>query len=103
MMLTNVLCIHGAGEGAFAADKLLFDRLKAELGPGFQLHYPPMPDEANAPYHAWKPQIESEITVLDSPIVLVGHSIGASHLVKVLTDTETATSIAGVFLLAAPF
>jgi predicted alpha/beta hydrolase family esterase len=37
------------------------------------------------------------------PIVLVGHSIGASHLTKILTEIGITKLIAGIFLLDAPF
>lgn len=98
----HVLFVHGAGEGAYKEDDLLVRSLKKELGPDYDIHYPAMPDEDNAPYDLWKQKIEKEIAV-HKPVVLVGHSIGGSHLAKILTEIKETTSIIAFFLLDAPF
>jgi predicted alpha/beta hydrolase family esterase len=102
-MNKHVLFIHGAGEGAYKEDALLTKNLQKELGSDYDVRYPAMPDEANAPYDLWKQKIEKEITVMRKPVVLVGHSVGASHLAKILTEIGMTTSIIGIFLLDAPF
>jgi uncharacterized protein len=102
-MKKHVLFIHGAGEGAYEEDASLTNSLQKELGSDYDVRYPAMPDEANAPYELWKRKVEKEITVMQKPVVLVGHSVGASHLAKILTEIETTTIVAGIFLLDAPF
>jgi len=102
-MTSQVLFIQGAGEGAYKEDQLLAQNLQKELGTDFNVIYPKMPDEANAPYSAWKQLIQEKIDTSLEPIVLVGHSMGASELAKILTEIKTKTPIAGIFLLAAPF
>lgn len=102
-MNKHVLFIHGAGEGAYKEDELLTHSLQKELGSDYDVCYPAMPDETNAPYDLWKRKIEKEITVIRKPLVLAGHSIGASHLAKILTEIEVTTPIAGIFLLSTPF
>jgi uncharacterized protein len=102
-MKKHVLFVHGAGEGAYKEDALLANNLQKELGSDYDVRYPAMPDEANAPYELWKRKIEKEITVMQKPVVLVAHSVGASHLAKILTEIEKTTSIIGIFLLNAPF
>lgn len=101
--MRRVLFIQGAGAGAYDADKLLADSLQNELGERYEVRYPEMPDENNAPYDRWRPCIEAEIRAIQGPVILVGHSIGASHLIKCLSETSVKTSVVGVFLLAAPF
>jgi predicted alpha/beta hydrolase family esterase len=100
-MTKHILFIQGAGQGAYEEDKVLAMSLKQALGPEYELHYPAMPDEDNAPYEQWKQQIERELAAMHGAIILVGHSVGASVLVKVLSEMEV--SAAGVFLIAAPF
>lgn len=102
-MKKHVLFIHGAGEGAYKEDALLTNSLQKELGSDYEVRYPEMPDEANAPYDLWKQKIEKDVTIMRKPVVLVGHSVGASHLAKILTEIETTTFITGIFLLNAPF
>ena len=40
---------------------------------------------------------------MDDGAVLVGHSIGASVVIKLLTDGDLERSLAGVFLVSTPF
>src|SRR5688572_22692774 len=81
-MKKQVLFIQGAGEGAYEEDQKLVESLQHVLGPEYTVHYPAMPDEDNAPYEQWKRQIEKELAEMRGPIILVGHSVGASVVVK---------------------
>ncbi len=101
-MSKQILFIHGAGEGAYHADAPLVDSLRHTLGSEYEIRYPAMPDEENAPYELWRQQIEAELAGTER-IILVGHSVGASILVKYLDDTMAQKPIAGIFLLAAPY
>jgi uncharacterized protein len=102
-MKKHVLFIHGAGEGAYEADKQLAASLQHSLGPEYEVHYPAMPDEENAPYEQWKHQIEKELATMQGPIVLIGHSVGASIVIKCMSELEVKKPIAGIFLIANPF
>ena len=102
-MKQQVLFIHGAGEGAYAEDKQLAASLQRALGPEYDVHCPAMPDEENAPYALWRRQIEQELAVMPGPVVLSGHSIGASILMKYLSENEVPQPLAGIFLLATAF
>ena len=102
-MSTHVLFIQGAGKGAYEADKKLVVSLKKVLGTGYDLHYPAMLDEDNASYEQWKQQIEKELAAIQGSIILVGHSVGASVIMKCMSETEVKKPIAGIFLIAAPF
>ncbi|MBA3870252.1 MAG: alpha/beta hydrolase [Anaerolineae bacterium] len=102
-MTKHVLFIQGAGEGAFEEDKKLAASLKKALGTDYEIHYPTMLDEDNASYERWKQQIEKELTVMQGSIILVGHSVGASIVIKWLSEAEVKKPIAGIFLIAAPF
>lgn len=62
-----------------------------------------MPNEDNPEYEAWKGWIASQFAALDNEVVLVGHSVGASILLKYLSEENVTTPVAGTFLLASPY
>jgi uncharacterized protein len=102
-MTKHVLFIQGAGAGAYEEDKQLATSLREALGSHYEVHYPAMVDEDNAPYEQWKQQIEKELAAMQEPIVLVGHSVGASVIMKCMSEINVKKAIAGIFLIAAPF
>jgi predicted alpha/beta hydrolase family esterase len=102
-VVKQVLFIQGAGAGAHDADKLLADSLQQALGPEYDVRYPLMPDEDNASYEQWKQQIETELAAMSGPVILVGHSVGASIAAKCLTEIAVNAPVAGIFLLSTPF
>jgi predicted alpha/beta hydrolase family esterase len=102
-MTKHVLFIQGAGTGAYEEDKKLADSLSKALGTDYEVHYPAMLDEENAPYEQWTQQIETELAAMQGRIVLVGHSVGASVIIKWLSENEIKKPIAGIFLIATPF
>lgn len=103
-MTRQVLFIQGGGEGTHDAwDNRLVDSLRRELGPGYDVRYPRMPDEANPSYSAWKAAIAEEIAGLADGAVVVGHSIGGTVLINALAEAPPKRTLAGLFLVAAPF
>lgn len=102
-MSKHVLFIHGAGAGAFEEDGLLAASLQNALGPAYGVHYPKMPEEDSATYADWKAPIERELAPLEDPVILVGHSVGGSVLLKYLAEERAGQSIAALFVLAAPY
>jgi predicted alpha/beta hydrolase family esterase len=102
-MSMRALFIQGAGQGAYAADEKLVASLRHLLGPEYEVHYPVMPHEEDADYESWKFRIASELTALNDPVLLLGHSVGASILLKSIAEIEVEKIIAGIFLIATPF
>src|SRR5215211_5140419 len=71
---------------------------------GYEVQCPKMPDDEDSPqYAAWRDRIASELAELGGEVSLVGHSQGASILLKYISEERTATPIAGMFLVAAPY
>jgi uncharacterized protein len=99
----QVLFIQGAGEGAYEEDAKLVDSLQNALGTEYNVLYPKMPEEEDSGYEAWKAQISKELAGLNDGIILVGHSVGSSMLLKYLSEENVEDSIAGIFLVAAPY
>lgn len=105
-MAKAVLFIQGAGEGAYHADKKLADSLQEALGAGYEVRYPVMPDEANAPYELWRQRVETALATMAGPVILVGHSVGASILAKCLAEHALGSlekPVAGIMLMSTPF
>lgn len=96
--------VQGGGKDTHDAwDQRLVTSLKKELGRGYEVHYPRMPDEANPGAVAWKRAIAHELRKLSGAVILVGHSIGAAILIDHLADVSEGTRTAAVFLIASPF
>ena len=100
----QVLFIQGGGKGAHDDwDDKLVQSLGRELGPGYEIRYPHMPNEAAPQYPRWKAAIEKELSRLADGATLVGHSIGGTSLINTLVEKPPGLALSGVFLLDAPF
>lgn len=99
----QVLFIHGGGHGAYEVDAKLASSLQDALGSEYQVRCPKMPNEDRPEYEAWKHRIMRELSALGDRVVLVGHSLGASTLLKYLLEANANTPVAGLFLIAAPY
>jgi predicted alpha/beta hydrolase family esterase len=103
-MKKQVLFIQGGGAGAHDEwDNKLVDSLRRELGPGYDVRYPRMPNEADPSYTMWKAALAEEIAGLDDGAMLIGHSLGGTILINALAEAPPNRKLAGVFLIAAPF
>jgi uncharacterized protein len=98
-----VLFVHGGGEGAHEEDERLAESLRHTLGRGYDVRSPRMPDEEDPEYEAWRDKITSELAEMDDEVLLVGHSLGALILLRCLSEEEVKQSVAGLFLVSAPY
>jgi uncharacterized protein len=98
-----VLFIHGGGEGAYEEDRNLAASLQDALGAAYDVRCPQMPDEDRPVYRAWKERIAKELDALEGEVILVGHSLGGSILLKFLSEEEVEKPILGLFLVATPY
>lgn len=92
--------------------KIDFDRMKMkgwknglekDLGHGFEVILPKMPNSSNAKYLEWKIWWEKIIPHLEKDVVLVGHSLGGIFLAKYLSENKFSKKILATFLIAAPY
>ncbi len=103
--LKPILFAHSAGkqEGPGQGSFDLVDYLKKELSNDFDIYYPII-DQPDAPtYKMWKMLYDAELKESTEPIILIGHSLGGSTLLKYLSEEKPAISIAGLFLISTPF
>lgn len=102
-MNKHVLFIQGGGgKEDYEADAKLVASLREVLGEAYTVHYPFLPDESS-PDLGRKKQIGKEISGINGKIILAAHSLGASMLLKYLSEAEVKKEIVGIFLISAPF
>lgn len=102
-MKKPVLFVQGGGQGAYEEDGKLAAQLQGALGTDYDVQYPKMPDEDSPVYEAWRERIAEKLATLDHKAVLVGHSLGASVLLKYLAEEKPVKPSAGLFLIAPPY
>lgn len=99
----QTLFIQGGGNGGYEADAKLAASLQAVLGAAYEVRYPRMRTDEALPDFGWGQQIDEEMAAVESEVILVGHSLGASVLLKHLSASDGKRQIAGIFLISAPF
>lgn len=99
----EVLFIHGGGEKGYEADAPLAASLQQRLGANYNVRYPRMPQDSSSPDFGWGEKIGREIAAAGKEVFLVGHSLGASMILKHLSENEVSAHIRAIFLLATPF
>lgn len=103
-MKKQILFLHSAGpQGKHEGSSDLVAWLRKELSHDYNVHYPIMPDPDNPEYEAWRKKTEEELNKTDDGVILVGHSLGGSILLKQLSEHPFKKKIAGLFLVATPF
>jgi hypothetical protein len=103
-MTKQVLFVQGGGEGVHDRwDSKLVASLERELGKTYAVRYPRMPGEDDPSYPAWKAALMEEFHALEDGAILVGHSLGATILLRVLADQQPKCRFGGLFVIAAPF
>lgn len=102
-MKKQVLFIQGGGEDGYEADLSLVASLQNELGEDYEIFYPKMPDDETAPDFGWLQEIENEMAKLNDDLIVVGHSLGASMLLKYFSENKVSKIVSGIFLIATPF
>lgn len=102
-MKKEILFIQGGGNGGYEADAKLVSSLRKALGTAYKVHYPIMSSDETVPDFGWPNQIGKEISEIEGEVILAAHSLGASMLLKYLSENEHKKKIAGIFLIATPF
>ena len=91
---------QGAGEGS----DFLIKFLRGRLAPGCRILTPDMPDPENPHYKPWKKAFERALCNHgDRQLFIVAHSLGASVVLKYLSEKPPLKSIVGLFLVSAVY
>ena len=104
-MRKNVLFIQGGGNKGYETDAQLVASLRKSLGTAYKVHYPKMISDEGSPNFGsqWLTQIGTEISSVKGEVILAGHSLGASMLLKYLSENKIKKNIVGIFLISLPF
>ena len=79
------------------------DSLAEDLGEGYEVLSPQMPNKYNSQYQEWKIWFERYTELLTGPTILIGWSQGGMFLAKYLVENEITWQIDSLYLVAAPF
>jgi uncharacterized protein len=103
-MKKQILFIHSAGnQDPNQGSSQLVAYLQKALGNDYALLNPEMPDPENPDYSSWKSQVEKSLAASASEVILIGHSLGGSVLLKYLSEHAPVRPIIGLFVIAAPY
>jgi len=102
-MKKHILFIQGGGDNGYDADTAMVDSLKQALGDEYEVIYPKLQADESASDFGWPRQIGEKISDIKGDVILVAHSVGASVLLKYLSEEKVEKKIIGIFLLATPY
>lgn len=100
-----VLFVHCAGlQGPEQGSQNLVAYLQGELGEEYKFSLPKLANPEDPTYEEWRRKLDEECEALGGKkVILIGHSFGASVLLKYVTEHDPKVSIEGLFLLASPY
>jgi uncharacterized protein len=101
----NILFLPCAGpQGAGEGSDFLARFLRGQLHPGCKLLIPDMPDPEDPHYKPWKRKLEHALRDHgEGKLFIIGHSLGASVVLKYLSEKPPVKSIAGLSLISAVY
>lgn len=104
MKIKKIFFAHSGGaqgsEGQGSFD--LVSYLKNELPNDFEIHYPLIDVPEDPSYQKWKNLLDQEFKNLKEPVILIGHSLGGSVLLKYISEEKPKISISSLYLVATP-
>ena len=89
---------YGPGKGSYDLVKYC----KTKLSKDFKILFPTIEKPNDPTYAKFKKMFKSAFAAINEPIILVGHSLGASTLLKYLSDEKRDVTISGLFLVSTP-
>jgi predicted alpha/beta hydrolase family esterase len=100
----QLLFLHGAGnQGPGEGSDRFLANLQKELGAEYELRHPIMPKPDAPAFAPWRDRLEPELRALEDDALLIGHSLGGSVLLKVLSEGGGFPRFGALFLVATPF
>ncbi len=103
-MPRQLLFIHSSGsQDHDQGSSALLRHLREGLGSSYEITAPGMPDPDSPRYRPWEEHLAGLLARFDEPLVLAGHSLGGSVLLKFLSEHEVSHRIDGLFVISAPY
>jgi predicted alpha/beta hydrolase family esterase len=101
----KIIFVHCAGsqEPPHGSSGLV-EHLRQGIGAEYDLLAPQLEDAENPSYARWRERLADQIASVDQPeVILIGHSLGASVLLKFFSEEKKLPKVSAMFLIAAPF
>jgi predicted alpha/beta hydrolase family esterase len=89
---------YGKGKGSYD----LVHALRTKLHPECKILFPKIEKPNSPTYAKYKDLFASAFANITEPVILIGHSLGGSTLLKYLSEERPDISIAGLFLVSVP-
>jgi len=100
----KILFLHSAGhQHGDEGSSRLISYLKKNLSHYFDIIAPIMPHPDEPDYESWKTTLHEILKIMDNNMIIVGHSLGGSVLLKYLSEEKFTKTIRALFLIAVPF
>lgn len=99
----EILFIQGAGNVTTVQEQVIVDALRVELGDAFTIIYPPMPDADYPTYLAWEDALITNLKRLSGKVILLGHSLGGSIILKHFSREPVPDKVKGMILFGVPY
>ena len=97
-MVQHVVLLPGAGVPRVEWG----DALGEILGGDYNVIAPEIPDADEPHYETWKRVLDEVLSPLEGKIILIGHSLGGSVILKYLAEDDPHRRVAGILSIAAP-
>ena len=102
--LRKILFAHSAGpqygKGKGSYDLVRY--LKSKLSDEFEILFPIIEKPNSPAYEKFKKMFASAFAKITEPVILIGHSLGGSTLLKYLSEEKPDISISALFLISTP-
>ncbi|SFL92059.1 hypothetical protein SAMN04487943_10597 [Gracilibacillus orientalis] len=104
-MKKQILFVHSAGaQGPQQGSSELIEYLQDQLSDTYHLISPKMPNPENPEYARWKNALTNIFANLEEDeVMLIGHSLGGSVLLKYLSEMDVKPVVSSLFLIASPY
>ncbi|MHA4847158.1 alpha/beta hydrolase [Flavitalea antarctica] len=100
----KILFVHSAGpQHDEEGSAKLVQYIKEGLPAAYHVIAPIMPHPDNPDYESWKKVLHEVFKIMDDDMILVGHSLGGSVLLKFLSEEHPPQRIRSLHLVAVPF
>jgi len=89
---------YGSGKGSY--DLVMY--LKSKLSGEFEIHFPVIEKPRLPTYEKFKKMFGWAFAAITEPVILIGHSLGGSTLLKYLSEERPAIAASAIFLISTP-
>jgi predicted alpha/beta hydrolase family esterase len=99
----QILFIQGAGNVTTEEEQVIVDALRNKLGDAFTIILPPIQDADHPTYLNWETALTTNLDRLSGKVIILGHSFGASVILKHFSMVPVPGKVIGMILFGVPY